>query len=199
MCKGNNSFFKQPYMSESNIVLVIEIALCEQLLVMLQKTKTACNCNIVTNREHINIDTPLINCLHYYSVRITCLPTLQQSNGQYQRGCSQGFRFTMGLYWYISFDHIVCFRYINRKIYILIHVCDSSSSPHGPPIASPSGCLRTMWALHVTPRVKVCLYNEIRTHQPILFLHPSRLVSPAAILSTAMTYKLRNLTPADLT
>ena len=85
------------------------------------------------------------------------------------------------------------------RIYILIRVCDSSSDPHGPLIANPSGCLKSMWASHVTSRVKVCLYNEIRTHQPILFLYPSRLVSPAAILSTAMTYKLRNLTPADLT
>ena len=80
-----------------------------------------------------------------------------------------------------------------------IRVCDSSSDPHGPLIANPSGCLKSMWASHVTSRVKVCLYNEIRTHQPILFLHPPWLVSPAAILSTAMTYKLWNLTPADLT
>ena len=86
-----------------------------------------------------------------------------------------------------------------ENIYILIRVCDSSSDPHGPLIANPSGCLKSMWASHVTSRVKVCLYNEIRTHQPISFLHPSRLVSLAAILSTAMTYKLRYLTPADLT
>ena len=75
-------------------------------------------------------------------------------------------------------------------IYILIRVCDSSSGLHGPLIANPIGCLKTMWASHVTSRVKVCLYNEIRTHQPILFPHRSWLVSPAAILSTAMTYKL---------
>ena len=75
-------------------------------------------------------------------------------------------------------------------IYILIRVCDSSSGLHGPLIANPSGCLKSMWASHVTSRVKVCLYNEIRTHQPISFPHRSRLVSPAAILSTTMTYKL---------
>ena len=76
---------------------------------------------------------------------------------------------------------------VSGDIYILIRVCDSSSGLHGPLIANPSGCLKTMWASHVTSRVKVCLYNEIRTHQPILFPHRSRLVSPAAILSTAMT------------
>ena len=59
------------------------------------------------------------------------------------------------------------------NIYILIRVCDYSSGLHGPLIANPSGCLKTMWASHVTSRVKVCLYNEIRTHQPILFPHRS--------------------------
>ena len=88
--------------------------------------------------------------------------------------------------------------YMWKKIYIFIRVCDSSSGLHGPLIANPSGCLKTMWASHVTSRVKVCLYNEIRTHQPILF--PHRFPAGVSGCHFVNGYDLQtDLTPADLT